>query len=368
MSDVDDFVAAGVYDPGAPDAAERLALLRFLTDEVGASIPEIVQAHEEDRLLSFSAFRAIRPGGTSTLAETAARAGVETEFAARVWRAAGFPDPRPFERRFGDGDVAMLELFRLARDLVGEEAVLQLVRALGQATAQVAESEIALVRSTMEAPLTAHERWADVARMYRDVVVALFPRVAGAFDTLHRHAVDTIARRYVGSTPTPANVVPLAVGFADMCGFTGLSARLEPEQLGAMLARFEATTGDVVAAAGASVVKRIGDALMYVTNAPGIACALALDLVETCARASLPKLRAGVAFGEVIVRHGDFYGPVVNLAARLVAAAAPGTVVTDGSMHGRLARVRGPYAFAPVGRLDLQGFDEPVEAYQLLRA
>ena len=51
-----------------------------------------------------------------------------------------------------------------------------------------------------------------------------------------------------------------------------------------MLDRFEATTGDVIAAAGANVVKRIGDAVMFVTNAPGVACALALELLEACAR------------------------------------------------------------------------------------
>ena len=58
---------------------------------------------------------------------------------------------------------------------------------------------------------------------------------------------------------------------------------LDPTELAAMLDRFEATTGDVIAAAGANVVKRIGDAVMFVTNAPGVACALALELIEACA-------------------------------------------------------------------------------------
>ncbi|MDZ4826116.1 MAG: adenylate/guanylate cyclase domain-containing protein [Actinomycetota bacterium] len=363
----DDLVAAGLYDPASSDAARRLELLLFLLDEVGASIPEIVKAAEEDRLLSIAAFRAIRPEGRLTLREAAAEAGVTTEFAAQVWRAAGFPDPRPFERRFGPPDVAMFDLLRIGSEFVSAEGTLQLVRAIGQATAQIAETEIALVRSTMEAPLSAQERWVDIARGYRDVVTALFPRVVEAMDTVHRHQVDAIARRYVGSTPNPTNVVPLAVGFADLCGFTGLSVQLAADDLGRMLAQFEAITGDAVAAVGANVVKRIGDALMFVTNAPGVACALALDLIENCAAARLPKLRAGVTFGDVIVRQGDFYGPVVNLAARLVAEAEPGTALTDGSLQRRLERVRGRYAFLPAGRLNLRGFDDPIDAYQLLR-
>ncbi len=134
-----------------------------------------------------------------------------------------------------------------------------------------------------------------------------------------------------------------------------------------MLDRFEAATGDVIAAAGANVVKRIGDAVMFVTNAPGIACSLALDLLEACAAARLPKLRVGIAFGDVMVRQGDFYGPTVNLAARLVSSAEAGTALADAGLQGRLARVRGGYAFVAAGRYRLAGFVEPVEAYQLLR-
>jgi hypothetical protein len=115
MSDVDDFEAAGLYDPNANDAQLRLEVLRFFTDDVGASIPEIVQALEEDRLLSMAAFRTIRPGGQRlTLTQIAERAGLSVTLAAQVWRAAGFPVPRPFERRFGDTDISFLETIRIA--------------------------------------------------------------------------------------------------------------------------------------------------------------------------------------------------------------------------------------------------------------
>jgi class 3 adenylate cyclase len=78
-------------------------------------------------------------------------------------------------------------------------------------------------------------------------------------------------------------------------------------------------------------------------------------------------LRVGLAVGEVIVRQGDFYGPIVNLAARLVASAEPGTALTDVALHDRLARVHAGYGFAPAGKFQLSGFDEPVEVFQLIR-
>ena len=68
-----------------------------------------------------------------------------------------------------------------------------------------------------------------------------------------------------------------------------------------------------------------------------------------------------------MVRQGDFYGPTVNLAARLVSSAEAGTALDRRELQQRLARVRGGYAFVAAGKYNLAGFVEPVEAYQLLR-
>ncbi len=370
VGDYDDLIAAGLYDPAAAGADAILSLLVYLTDEIGASIPELVQAHEEDTLVSFAALRSLRPEGERcTLSEAADRAGIDDELALAIWRAAGFADPRAYERRFGESDVRMFELVRDLELVVGRAPSLQLVRTTGEAMARIAEAEIALLRSNVEAPLAAQRRFDVVARTYAVAARQLVPRVHDAMDVLHRHHLELIGRRYTDvSAPTSsANVVELAVGFADIAGYTGLAHQLDASELTDMLARFEATTGDVIAAAGASVAKRIGDAVMFVTNAPGVACALALELIEACARERLPKLRVGLAVGHVIVRQGDFYGPTVNLAARLVASAEPGTALTDVALYGRLARVRAGYGFAAAGRFHLPGFAEAVEVYQLLR-
>jgi excisionase family DNA binding protein len=69
---LDDYVTAGLYNPET-DPEAILELLDFLTDEVGASLPEIVQAHEQGGLFSFAAFRRLRAGReVFTLAEAAA--------------------------------------------------------------------------------------------------------------------------------------------------------------------------------------------------------------------------------------------------------------------------------------------------------
>ena len=112
---------------------------------------------------------------------------------------------------------------------------------------------------------------------------------------------------------------------------------------------------------GARLVKTIGDEVMFVAgNAPDavdIACALVAD-------PELPPLRVGLAAGEVVTRDGDLYGPVVNLAARLVATAEPDQIVFDAETLPQVARWCRARATS-VGTRTLQGFDEPVEVFAL---
>jgi class 3 adenylate cyclase len=62
--------------------------------------------------------------------------------------------------------------------------------------------------------------------------------------------------------------------------------------------------------------------------APKSAAEIALSLVEgTRASDELSDVRVGLAFGPVLEREGDLYGPVVNLASRVTVIALPGTVV-----------------------------------------
>jgi len=83
---------------------------------------------------------------------------------------------------------------------------------------------------------------------------------------------------------------------------------------------------------------------------------------------TLALARSLRAFRPHIVQAGHFFTNLhVTLAARLVGAADAGTALADASLYERLNRVRGRYAFLPAGRLSLHGYEDPVDAYQLLR-
>src|SRR5262249_48794215 len=56
-----DFEAAGLYNPGAPGAAERLALLEWLAAQ-GATLEQLVAGAARNKLTSLAADMKLRPG------------------------------------------------------------------------------------------------------------------------------------------------------------------------------------------------------------------------------------------------------------------------------------------------------------------
>lgn len=82
--DTDDFVRAGLLDPGDADRARRLALLDFLAEH-GVGIDEMVAADHDGRLPIAAAERIIRGGDERlTLTEACQRAGVPEDVVVRT--------------------------------------------------------------------------------------------------------------------------------------------------------------------------------------------------------------------------------------------------------------------------------------------
>jgi hypothetical protein len=103
------------------------------------------------------------------------------------------------------------------------------------------------------------------------------------------------------------------------------------------VARFEELAHDTVVALGGRVVKMIGDEVMFVVPTATSAAQIGLSLAEAYADDDLlSDVRVALAIGPVLVKDGDFYGPVVNLASRLVNVAHPGTVLVSDEFRDAL--------------------------------
>jgi adenylate cyclase len=128
------------------------------------------------------------------------------------------------------------------------------------------------------------------------------------------------------------------VGFVDLVDFTRASTGLDAAEFGRVLARFEALAWDEVTEAGGRLIKLIGDEAMFVSPPTASACEAASRILSTCGRNELPQARAGLAAGSVLIRGDDYFGPVVNLASRLVDAAPPNAIVIDETYRSILDR------------------------------
>jgi len=80
----------------------------------------------------------------------------------------------------------------------------------------------------------------------------------------------------------------------------------------------------------------------------------------------LPELRAGVAAGPVVLRHGDVFGATANLAHRLVEVARPASVLVDEDVQQALEGDEGLEAVRIHGIRRLSGFDR-VRAWKVRR-
>ena len=349
----------GLYDPDAPDAEERLALLN-LALECNATIDDIRRAIEEGRLHAVGAERIVLGGNeTITLDEAITRSGIDREFAIRLWRALGFVVPEPEMRVCTDCDVGVFEYFALTEAVFGAGPAIALARTAGNSLARLADGAISNARSVLEAPLRSEGGSnVDVARTFVEAAAGMIPPLYPVIETVHRHHMVDAARRYSlwGSAPTAEHTTNAVVGFADVVGSTALGHQLTNVELDAMLATFEERALAVTARPGSRLVKLIGDEILFVSGDAAEALEIARRLNED---PDLPPMRTGIASGEVITRDGDVYGTVVNLAARLVALAPPGGVLLDAETARRL----GPDATKSLGTRVAQGFEEPIEVY-----
>jgi adenylate cyclase len=357
----DGLIALGVYDPKDEHAELRLELLNYLLD-LGATADDLVAYG--DMLPALAAVLAIREGPVWTLKEVAEGSKFEVEEIRRFVRAAGFPDPEPDLPVFTQGFANLVESAGDAVDIFGEHGFFQLIRVIGAAMARVADAVVSAFLVEIE-PEAERKDPVGLAIARANVEAAsLLPLVPVLFDALFR-------QHLLQSQRPPSSEVDRegyetqqrVVGFVDLVGSAELAEDLGFSELGAVLSAFEEMALDTVTQARGRVVKHIGDEVLFTAPDAVAACGIALDLAAACdAHERLPQARVGLARGKVMLREGDVFGPVVNLAARLVKTAEPSQVVTT----EEVARSAG-CQFESIGRRSLKGIAAEAQLVALIR-
>lgn len=115
--------------------------------------------------------------------------------------------------------------------------------------------------------------------------------------------------------------------FVDVCGFTSIIDRHGDAAAVRSLAEFRGRVREACGHHGVRVAKWLGDGAMIVGIEPERLARGVWDILGGSSGGS-PQVRAGLAFGEVLVFEGDDYiGRTVNLAARLCDEAQPGELL-----------------------------------------
>lgn len=364
--------AAGLYDPDAPRADERLALLRWVA-ESGATIEQMVEADALNQLGSLPGDLLLRPGARRSLAEMSELLGIALDDLIASRRASGLPPVRPDEPTLTVEDERMFRAFDQARQFFSPEEVLHFTRVVGSSMRRIADAASEMFLADVEAgvPPGTPDRLLVLGRKIVEAV-QLTPSVIDVFEPLFRAQLEESLRvsRAARVGVAGYETVPLAVGFVDLSGFTSRSEQADPAELLQLVLDFEADAIDLVADHGGRVVKLIGDEVMFTCVDPRGGCEIALGLVRAMAASTATEPRGGLAYGPVIAHGGDLYGATVNLAARMVDLAVPREVLVDAGVvehtaAGANAPVLMELAFEPAGRRMLKGMRDPVPLWSL---
>jgi class 3 adenylate cyclase/predicted ATPase len=203
-------------------------------------------------------------------------------------------------------------------------------------------------------------------------------RAMSAFSAGPRAAAPTQA-----AWPSEAERRQLTVLFCDLVGSAALAVQLDPEDLSAVIRRFQALYTAVIRNDGGYVARFMGDGLLAYFGYPQAreddaenAVRAGLDLVAKVGQLLLPSgeplaVRVGIATGVVVVaetiaegsaQEKAVVGETPNLAARLQALAPSNSVMIADTTRKLLG---GGFVCERLGPHELKGFSEPVSIFKV---
>jgi class 3 adenylate cyclase len=347
---------------GIANARARAGLIDYL-DKLGFTADDMVEAERRGRLFGLAGDALQGPGRPTYSLRTAADAlGVSLDELATAWTALGLTIASPDALALSQRDVDGLATWVAIKGLVGDGPALAFLRILGNAMARVAEAGGTMVRMAQPDLLMAISGDELTTAMAYRGITEITQTFGVLIDAVFRQHIISARAHFEGVITDASANITCGVGFADLTGFTQLTQVMDPTDLFDLLTEFGGSVSDMVHADGGRVVKFIGDEVMWVTSTPELLVKVAMDLVEhPRARETGLQVRAGLAYGSLLGIGGDYFGTPVNLAARLVAAAAPGQILASTDVRDRLPE----WPAIPQEPLILKGFDDPVPAYDL---
>ncbi len=194
--------------------------------------------------------------------------------------------------------------------------------------------------------------------------------------------------------PTPEKSEPatqeaerrqVTVLFSDLVGSTALANEIDPEDMRALIQRYQDVCAGAIARFDGFIAKFMGDGVLAYFGYPQAqedaaerSVYAALAIIEGLTQLKGPDeqalaTRVGIATGLVVIgdiigsgaaREHSIVGETPNLAARLQTLAEPNSVLVSQSTHHLLGR---QFNYQSLGEQVIKGFANPVQVWRVLR-
>lgn len=335
--------------------------------ERGHSLASVRRAVRDGRL-AFGFVEEFLPSAARsvTLADAAARTGLEQELIERLMALLGTPTAE--EGELTEQDTEAIE--RIARVLETGfplVALLQLVRVYARALRSIAEAEVRLFHFYVHEPLIREGVPAlEMAEEMGGLAGDLLPLVGPFMEYIHtRYLRFYIEQDVVGHMEAEfagdrqLGRVSMTFCFVDLTGFTRYTEEEGDEEAFDLVERFVETV-EATLPAEATIVKTIGDEVMIVSPDP-------VSLTEWASGflglfQERPQPRVGIHYGDAVYREGDYFGGDVNLSHRVVARALGGEVLITRAVVDQIG-TSDYLEFEPIGEVELKGLPGLAELF-----
>ena len=263
---------------------------------------------------------------TLTGPQIAEAVGIDMDVARQRWRSLGFTAVDDDVVAFTEADLEAMRLTQRLHDLgmINDDDEAALIRTLGRSFARLAEWQLGLLGRAIDPRTLGTE---DLAAAIGEIT----PVIENVQNYIwRRHVLSAASRLLLAPPQDDEGTVPAGIGFADIVGYTRQTRSLSQEELARLVDHFEARALAIITEHNGRIIKTIGDEILFAADSPTDAAHISLELVEEhLVDEDFPQLRVGTAWGPVLNRLGDVFGPTVNIAARLTSIARAGRALVD---------------------------------------
>lgn len=157
-----------------------------------------------------------------------------------------------------------------------------------------------------------------------------------------------------------------AIMFTDIVGYTALMGSDEQKAF-AILNKNRLLQKPIIEQFNGLWIKELGDGVLASFNTVSDAVNAAVKIQNACNAAKEFQLRIGIHQSEVVFENGDVFGDGVNIAARIQAAAKPGSIYISESVHHNVSNKK-DIQTKFVKEETLKNVKEPVRIYEVITA